>query len=36
MFVEMTRAMRALLVATPADDDSMLFDGFDTELWNTG
>lgn len=35
LFVAMTRAMRALLVVTPADDDSMLFDGFDPELWNT-
>lgn len=34
-FVAMTRAMRALLVVTPADDDSMLYDGFDPELWNT-
>ncbi|WP_255017202.1 3'-5' exonuclease [Cyanobium sp. A2C-AMD] len=35
LFVAMTRAMRALLVVTPADDDSMLYDGFDPELWNT-
>ena len=31
-----TRAMRALLVITPKGDDSMLFDGFDPKLWNTG
>ena len=35
MFVAMTRAMRALLVVTPAGNDSMLFDGFDPQLWNT-
>jgi len=35
MFVAMTRAMRALLVVTPEGDDSMLYDGFDDELWNT-
>lgn len=35
LFVAMTRAMRALLVVTPADDGSMLYDGFDPELWNT-
>lgn len=35
MFVAMTRAMRALLVVTPEDDGSMLYDGFDSELWNT-
>ena len=35
LFVAMTRAMRALLVVTPLDDDSMLYDGFDPELWNT-
>lgn len=34
LFVAMTRAMRALLVVTPAGSDSMLFDGFDPELWN--
>ena len=34
MFVAMTRAMRALLVVTPIDDDSMLYDGFDPALWN--
>ncbi len=36
LFVAMTRAMRALLVITPTDDDSMLYDGFDPQLWNTG
>jgi superfamily I DNA/RNA helicase/mRNA-degrading endonuclease RelE of RelBE toxin-antitoxin system len=36
LFVAMTRAMRALLVVTPSGNDSMLFDGFDPELWNTG
>lgn len=36
LFVAMTRAMRALLVVTPAGHDSMLFDGFDPTLWNTG
>ncbi len=40
LFVAMTRAMRALLVLTPADvtptaHHSMLFDGFDHKLWNT-
>lgn len=35
LFVAMTRAMRALLVVTPAGHDSMLYDGFDPELWNT-
>ena len=35
LFVAMTRAMRALLVVTPAGDDSMLHDGYDPELWNT-
>ena len=35
MFVAMTRAMRALLVVTPGGDPSMLFDGFDPDLWNT-
>lgn len=36
LFVAMTRAMRALLVVTPEGNDSMLFDGFDPTLWNTG
>ena len=36
LFVAMTRAMRALLVVTPEGDESMLYDGFDPELWNTG
>ena len=35
LFVAMTRAMRALLVVTPSGDDSMLYDGFDPNLWNT-
>jgi superfamily I DNA/RNA helicase len=35
MFVAMTRAMRALLVVTPDEDDSMLFDGFESTLWNS-
>lgn len=35
LFVAMTRAMRALLVVTPEGNDSMLYDGFDPELWNT-
>lgn len=34
LFVAMTRAMRALLVITPKEHPSMLFDGFDPELWN--
>lgn len=34
LFVAMTRAMRALLVVTPSEDGSMLYDGFDPELWN--
>ncbi|WP_420449775.1 UvrD-helicase domain-containing protein [Candidatus Palauibacter sp.] len=36
IFVAATRAMRSLLVITPKGDDSMLFDGFDPTLWNTG
>ena len=36
IFVAATRAMRALLVITPKGADSMLFDGFDSKLWNTG
>ena len=36
IFVAATRAMRSLLVVTPRGDDSMLFDGFDPKLWNTG
>lgn len=36
IYVAMTRAMRALLVATPEDADSPLLSGFDPELWNTG
>ena len=36
LFVAMTRGMRALLVVTPKGNSSMLFDGFDPELWNTG
>ncbi|WP_425153621.1 UvrD-helicase domain-containing protein [Candidatus Palauibacter sp.] len=36
IFVAATRAMRALLVITPTGDDSMLFNGFDSKLWNTG
>ena len=36
LFVAATRAMRALLVVTPKGDDSMLFNGFDSKLWNTG
>lgn len=35
MFVAMTRAMRALLVMIPENNDSMLFDGFDPIYWNT-
>lgn len=34
LFVAMTRAMRALLVLTPSDSDSTLFEGFDPDLWN--
>ena len=36
IFVAATRAMRSLLVVTPRGEDSMLFDGFDSKLWNTG
>ena len=35
MYVAMTRAMRALLVVTPAEHASLLFTGFDDTLWNT-
>jgi superfamily I DNA/RNA helicase len=35
LFVAMTRAMRTLLVVTPEGNSSMLFDGFDSTLWNT-
>jgi len=34
LFVAMTRAMRACLLITPTDHSSMLFDGFDADLWN--
>ncbi|WP_428277983.1 hypothetical protein [Candidatus Palauibacter sp.] len=30
-----TRAIRSLLVIMPRGDDSMLFDYFDSRLWNT-
>lgn len=36
VFVGMTRAMRALLVVTPASSASLLLQGFSTTLWNTG
>jgi len=36
LFVAQTRAMRALCVVAPRHNDSMLFDGFDPQLWNTG
>jgi superfamily I DNA/RNA helicase/mRNA-degrading endonuclease RelE of RelBE toxin-antitoxin system len=36
MFVGMTRAMRALLVAVPADARSPLLKGFDGQYWNVG
>jgi superfamily I DNA/RNA helicase/mRNA-degrading endonuclease RelE of RelBE toxin-antitoxin system len=36
MFVAMTRAMRGLLVATPAGKTSPLFSGFDERFWNSG
>lgn len=36
LFVAMTRAMRALLVITPTENRSELFNGFDPDLWNTG
>lgn len=36
MFVGMTRAMRALLVITPATAPSELLQGFDPSLWNAG
>ncbi len=34
MFVGMTRAMRALLVITPTNYDSPLYQGFDPTFWN--
>jgi superfamily I DNA/RNA helicase/mRNA-degrading endonuclease RelE of RelBE toxin-antitoxin system len=34
LFVGMTRAMRALLVLTPARSDDPLFTGFDPKKWN--
>jgi len=36
MFVGMTRAMRALLVTTPAETRSPLLQGFDATYWNLG
>lgn len=36
MFVAMTRAMRALLVVTPAGHHARLFEGFDPARWNLG
>jgi superfamily I DNA/RNA helicase len=36
MFVGMTRAMRALLVAIPERAQSPLFSGFEGDYWNTG
>ncbi len=35
LYVAMTRAMRALLVVTPANKQSPLLTGFDPQLWNT-
>ena len=34
LYVAMTRAMRALLVARPAASSSSLMEGFDEALWN--
>jgi superfamily I DNA/RNA helicase/mRNA-degrading endonuclease RelE of RelBE toxin-antitoxin system len=36
LYVAMTRAMRALLVAAPQQRSSSLFDGFDPAYWNLG
>jgi superfamily I DNA/RNA helicase/mRNA-degrading endonuclease RelE of RelBE toxin-antitoxin system len=36
MFVGMTRAMRALLIAIPAQTNSPLLQGFDAQSWNLG
>jgi superfamily I DNA/RNA helicase len=36
LYVAMTRAMRALLILTPAGARSELFAGFDSSFWNTG
>ena len=36
LYVAMTRAMRALLVAAPPQRSSSLFDGFDPAYWNLG
>ncbi len=36
LYVAMTRAMRALLVVSPAEKLPMLLSGFNPEYWNTG
>ncbi len=36
MYVAMTRAMRALLVVTPAEKPPVLLSGFDPDHWNLG
>jgi superfamily I DNA/RNA helicase/mRNA-degrading endonuclease RelE of RelBE toxin-antitoxin system len=36
LFVGMTRAMRALLVIVPGGNSSLLWDNFDSQLWNFG
>lgn len=36
LFVAMSRAMRALLVVTPAANKGPLLEGFDASLWNLG
>ena len=36
LFVGMTRAMRALLVIVPGGNSSLLWDNFDSHLWNFG
>lgn len=36
VFVGMTRAMRALLIIVPANNSSVLWENFDSQLWNLG
>lgn len=36
LFVGMTRAMRALLIIVPANKSSVLWENFDSQLWNLG
>lgn len=36
LYVAMTRAMRALLVVSPAEKPPVLLSGFDPQYWNMG